>query len=166
MAKLTVDSRRPAFLLFRPCADLVSYLRGAWSQGFEIPLKRWFGVASHRCPAEFSRRDLFLMNALQRAPLRLAPITSGLVRSNPKILLGGSHQPSLLRYLDGWPKRWGRPRAFVVQFTGADESLEHCASNSFDLAVIQAPSAERLEDCVRQLVRVARQGLIVRRMSI
>jgi hypothetical protein len=106
------------------------------------------------------------MNALQRAPLRLAPITGGLVRSNPKILLGGSHQPSLLRYLDGWPKRWGKPRAFQVQFTGTDESLEHFTSSCFDLAVIQAPSAERLEDCVRQLVRVARQGLIVRRMSI
>ncbi len=106
------------------------------------------------------------MNALQRAPLRLAPITSGPVRSNPKILLGGSHQPSLLRYLDGWPKRWGKPRAFQVQFTGADESLGHFASNSFDLAVIQAPSAVCLEDCVRQLVRVARQGLIVRRTSI
>ena len=106
------------------------------------------------------------MNALQRAPLRLAPITSGQVRSNPKILLGGSHQPSLLRYLDGWPKRWGKPRAFQVQFTGADESLAQFASNSFDLAVIQAPTAAGLEDCVRQLVRVARQGLIVRRTSI
>ncbi|MCQ4320223.1 class I SAM-dependent methyltransferase [Stutzerimonas stutzeri] len=106
------------------------------------------------------------MNALQRAPLRLAPITSGLVRSNPKILLGGSHQPSLLRYLDGWPKRWSKPRAFLVQFSGADESLAHFAADSFDLAVIQAPSAAGLEDCVRQLVRVARQGLIVRRMSI
>jgi len=106
------------------------------------------------------------MNALQRAPLRLAPITGGLVRSNPKILLGGSHQPSLLRYLDGWPKRWGRPRAFVVQFTGADESLAHFPSNSFDLAVVQAPSADRLEECVRQLTRVSRQGLIVRRASI
>ncbi len=102
------------------------------------------------------------MNALQRAPLRLAPITSGLVRSNPKILLG-SHQPSLLRYLDGWPKRWGKPRAFLVQFTGADESLAHFAADSFDLAVIQAPSRERLDECVRELTRVARQGLIVRR---
>lgn len=103
------------------------------------------------------------MNVLQRAPLRLAPITSGLVRSNPKILLGGSHQPSLLRYLDGWPKRWGKPRAFLVQFTGADESLAHFAADSFDLAVIQAPSRERLDECVRELTRVARQGLIVRR---
>jgi len=103
------------------------------------------------------------MNASQRTSLRLAPITSGLVRSNPKILLGGSHQPSLLRYLDGWPKRWGKPRAFLVQFTGDDESLAHFASSSFDLAVVQVPSAERLEECVRELIRVARQGLIVRR---
>ena len=103
------------------------------------------------------------MNALQRAPLRLAPITSGLVRSNPKILLGGSHQPSLLRYLDGLPQRLGQPRAFLVQFTGADESLAHFAADSFDLAVIQAPSRERLDECVRELTRVARQGLIVRR---
>lgn len=106
------------------------------------------------------------MNALQHPPLRLAPITSGPVRSNPKILLGGSHQPSLLRYLDGWPKRWGKPRAFHVQFAGPDESLAHFASNRFDMAVVQAPSAAGLENCVRHLVRVARQGLIVRRMSI
>ncbi|MGK9064198.1 class I SAM-dependent methyltransferase [Stutzerimonas chloritidismutans] len=103
------------------------------------------------------------MNALQRAPLRLAPITSGLVRSNPKILLGGSHQPSLLRYLDGWSRRTCRPRAFLVQFTGADESLAHFAANSFDLAVVQAPSRENLERSVHELIRVARQGLIVRR---
>jgi len=55
--QIGVDISRAAFLLFGPCADLVSYLRGAWSQGFEIPLKRWFGVASHRCPAESLRRD-------------------------------------------------------------------------------------------------------------
>jgi hypothetical protein len=103
------------------------------------------------------------MNSPQRTPIRLAPITSGLIRNNPKILLGGSHQPSLLRYLDGWPKRWGKPRAFLVQFTSADESLAHFASNSFDLAVVQAPTANRLDECVRELTRVARQGLILRR---
>ncbi|GAB6387144.1 class I SAM-dependent methyltransferase [Stutzerimonas marianensis] len=103
------------------------------------------------------------MTALQRAPLRLAPITSGLVRSNPKILLAGNHQPSLLRYLDGWSRRGCKRRAFLVQFTGVDESLKHFASNSFDLAVVQAPSREHLEACVRELTRVARQGLIVRR---
>lgn len=99
----------------------------------------------------------------QQAPLRLAPITSGLVRPNPKILLGGTHQPSLLRYLDGWPRRNGKPRALLVQFAKVDESLKRFASDSFDLAVIQAPSAESLQDCVRELTRVARQGLIIRR---
>ena len=50
------------------------------------------------------------MKALQQPLLRLAPITGSLTPNNLKILLGGSHQPSLLRYLDGWPKRWGKPR--------------------------------------------------------
>ncbi len=166
MAKLVVDSRRLAFLLFRPCADLVSYLRGAWSRRLRNTAKALVRCRLPPLPSGIFEAGLLAMTALQRAPLRLAPITSGLVRSNPKILLGGSHQPSLLRYLDGWPKRWGRPRAFQVQFTGVDESLAHFATNSFDLAVIQAPDVERLEDCVRQLTRVARQGLIVRRVSV
>ena len=38
--------------------------------------------------------------------IRLAPITSGLLLRNPRVLLGGSHQPTLLRYLEGWPRRW------------------------------------------------------------
>lgn len=95
--------------------------------------------------------------------IRLAPITSGLIQLNPKILLGGSHQPTLLRYLDGWPKRWGTPRTFLIQFTHDGESLSRFASNSFDLAVVQAPSADCLHETVRELTRVARQGLITRR---
>ncbi len=102
------------------------------------------------------------MNA-SHAQLRLAPITSGLIRSNPKVLLGGSHQPSLLRYLDGWPRRNSKSHALLIQFTAADESLCRFADDSFDLAVIQAPPAERLEEFVRELTRVARQGLITRR---
>ncbi len=98
-----------------------------------------------------------------RPLIRLAPITSGLALRNPKILLGGSHQPTLLRYLEGWPKRWGAPRTFLIQFVGDDESLQRFARDSFDLAVVQAPSAANLESCVRELVRVARQGLITRR---
>jgi hypothetical protein len=98
-----------------------------------------------------------------RPLLRLAPITSGLALRNPKILLGGNHQPTLLRYLEGWPKRWGGPRTFQVQFVASDESLERFARDSFDLAVVPAPNAENLERCVRELVRVARQGLITRR---
>ena len=99
--------------------------------------------------------------------IRLAPITSGLTFRNPKILLGGSHQPTLLRYLDGWPKRWPKrwpgPRTFLINFVHDGESLARFASNRFDMAVIQAPSAEQLDETVRQLTRVARQGLITRR---
>lgn len=95
--------------------------------------------------------------------IRLAPITSGLVLRNPRILLGGSHQPTLLRYLEGWPKRWNGPRAFRIQFVQNGEALQRFARDSFDLAVIQAPSAEQLNETVADLVRVARQGLITRR---
>jgi len=102
------------------------------------------------------------MSALQ-APLRLAPITTGLARPNPKILLCGTHQPSLLRFLDGWPKRSGKPRAFLVQFSAADDSLARFASDSFDLAVIQSPSADQFDSCIHHLTRIARKGLITRR---
>ncbi|BAN49038.1 hypothetical protein [Metapseudomonas resinovorans] len=95
--------------------------------------------------------------------LRLAPITSGLVLRNPRILLGGSHQPTLLRYLEGWPKRWGGPRNFLIQFVREGESLSRFANDSFDMAVIQAPATELLPEVLGQLVRVARQGLITLR---
>ncbi|MCQ4324561.1 hypothetical protein CXK94_06840 [Stutzerimonas stutzeri] len=100
---------------------------------------------------------------VKHTQLRLAPITSGPFRSHSKVLLGGAHQPSLLRYLDGWPRRNGKARALLVQFAAADESLARFANDSFDLAVIQAPAAEALQECIRELTRVARQGLIVRR---
>lgn len=102
------------------------------------------------------------MTAL-RPLIRLAPITADLVQRNPKILLGGNHQPTLLRYLDGWPRRTGRPSAFLIQFVEDGESLARFASDSFDLAVIQAPSAEQAAEVIRQLTRISRQGLITRR---
>ncbi|MEE9102081.1 hypothetical protein ACAW63_23185 [Pseudomonas sp. QE6] len=95
--------------------------------------------------------------------VRLAPITTGLVRRNPKILLGGNHQPTLVRYLDGWPKRWNGSRTFLIQFAETVADIARFASDSFDFAVVQAPSAEHLESTVRELTRVARQGLITRR---
>ncbi|MGU3309290.1 class I SAM-dependent methyltransferase [Pseudomonas sp. M5A4_2d] len=102
------------------------------------------------------------MNAL-RPLIRLAPITAGLTQRNPRILLGGKHQPTLLRYLDGWPRRTGRPSAFLIQFVEDGDSLARFASNSFDLAVIQAPNAGDADEVIRQLTRIARQGLIARR---
>ncbi|MDD2051200.1 class I SAM-dependent methyltransferase [Pseudomonas putida] len=98
-----------------------------------------------------------------RPLVRLAPITANIVQRNPKILLGGSHQPTLLRYLDGWPRRKGRASAFLIQFVEAGASLASFSRDTFDLAVIQAPSAAQAEDVIAQLIRVARRGLITRR---
>jgi hypothetical protein len=100
---------------------------------------------------------------IPQALISLAPITCGLTQRNPHILLGGSHQPTLLRYLDGWPKRWAGPRTFLINFVPDGDSLARFASNQFDMAVIQAPTSAQLEETVRQLTRVAKQGLITRR---
>lgn len=97
-----------------------------------------------------------------RPLIRLSPFTSPLTRRNPRILLGGSHQPTLLRYLEGWSKRNGKPAAFLIEFIDHCESLSRFANDRFDLAVVQAPSADEAEDFIRQLTRVARQGLITR----
>jgi hypothetical protein len=102
------------------------------------------------------------MNALSPV-VRPAPITAHQTQRNPKILLGGKHQPTLLRYLDGWPRRTGGPAAFLIQFVEDGESLARFASDSFDLAVIQSPNAEDAFEVIKQLTRVARQGLITRR---
>jgi hypothetical protein len=102
------------------------------------------------------------MNAL-RPPARPAPITAHITQRNPKILLGGRHQPTLLRYLDGWPRRNGGSAAFLIQFVEDGESLARFANDSFDLAVIQSPSREEAVEMIKQLTRVARQGLIARR---
>ncbi|WP_350647902.1 class I SAM-dependent methyltransferase [Pseudomonas sp. HY13-MNA-CIBAN-0226] len=102
------------------------------------------------------------MNALSPV-VRPAPITAHLTQRNPKILLGGKHQPTLLRYLDGWPRRTGGPAAFLIQFVEDGETLARFASDSFDLAVIQSPTVEGAGEMISQLIRVARQGLITRR---
>ncbi|TPG87832.1 hypothetical protein EAH72_33915 [Pseudomonas caspiana] len=78
------------------------------------------------------------------------------------MLLGGRHQPTLLRYLDGWSRRNGVPRAFLIQFVEENASLAGFATDSFDMAVIQTPDAEHAAQTLRHLVRVARQGLITR----
>ncbi|SDS44499.1 hypothetical protein [Pseudomonas oryzae] len=98
--------------------------------------------------------------------VRLAPITTGLLARNPRVLLAGQHQPALLRYLDGWPKRWACPRTFLIRFARSEAAdLGRFAPNSFDFAVIHAPDREQLEPTISALVRVARQGLITRRCA-
>ncbi|HEY0285537.1 MAG TPA: class I SAM-dependent methyltransferase [Pseudomonas sp.] len=97
-----------------------------------------------------------------RPLVRLAPIASQFNRRNPKILLGGAHQPTLLRYLDGWPRRQNGPYAFLIQFIDQHQSLEHFSNDQFDLAVVQAPTAEQRDEVIHHLIRIARQGLITR----
>ena len=98
-----------------------------------------------------------------RPLVRLAPISASPALRNPKILLGGKHQPTLLRYLDGWPRRKGRATAFLIQFVKDGDELAQFANDRFDLAVIQSPSAENAERVIRNLTRVCRQGLITLR---
>ena len=95
--------------------------------------------------------------------VRPAPISANPALRNPKILLGGKHQPTLLRYLDGWPRRKGRPTAFLIQFVEEGDQLARFAADSFDLGVIQSPSAENAGVVIHNLTRVCRQGLITLR---
>ncbi|MGA6106561.1 class I SAM-dependent methyltransferase [Pseudomonas solani] len=95
--------------------------------------------------------------------IRLAPITTGLVLRNPRVLLSGPHQPTMLGYLDGWPKRWAGPRNLLIQFALDAGSLQRYAADSFDMAVVQAPPRDEVALMVRELVRVSRQGLITLR---
>lgn len=95
--------------------------------------------------------------------VRLAPITTGLLRRNPRILLCGHHQPTLVRYLEGWPKRWQGSRTFLIQFAADLAEIARFPRDHFDFAVIQSPRAEELQPLVHELTRVARQGLITRR---
>jgi hypothetical protein len=79
---------------------------------------------------------------------------------NPRILLVGRHQPTLLRCLDGWPRRNGKSAPFSVQFVDQGQPLGHFADNYFDLAVVQSPCAEQAPALIAALTRVARQGLL------
>lgn len=98
-----------------------------------------------------------------RFQIRLAPITSGLFRRGPKILLGGNDRQSLMHCLRGWPSRWGRKDSSLIQFACDPETIiADFPADSFDLAVLEAPSANA-EEVIHELTRVARQGLITRR---
>ncbi|MDD1012607.1 hypothetical protein [Pseudomonas rubra] len=97
-----------------------------------------------------------------RSSVCLTPLPASQGTRTPRILLGGSHQPTLLRYLDGWPRRNSRNSAFLIQFADPRDSLGQFANDRFDLAVIQAPNALDAAEVIGHLTRVARQGLITR----
>ena len=53
----------------------------------------------------------------------------------------------------------------MIESLDQPELLAEIASDSFDLAVVQAVAADELTGLVHELVRVARQGLITRPQS-
>lgn len=93
----------------------------------------------------------------------LDPLAKNQASRTPRILLGGQHQPTLLRNLDGFSRRKGQACAFLIQFSDSCEQLDQYGNDRFDLAVIQAPEAEVAAEVIGQLTRIARQGLITRR---
>ncbi|MNC36347.1 hypothetical protein D3C76_227010 [compost metagenome] len=101
-----------------------------------------------------------------RISVCLAPVPSSPALRSPRILLGGQHQPTLLRHLDGWPRRKGKATACLIQFVDDVAALAQFSNDRFDLAVVQAPSAEEAADMIGQLTRIARQGLITRRTGV
>lgn len=92
---------------------------------------------------------------------RLAPITTGMNSGRPRILLCSNQASGLLRYMEGWSRR-DRSRLLQIESLDTQQRLADIASDSFDLAVVQAVPADEIDALVHELVRVARQGLITR----
>ncbi|WP_277960968.1 hypothetical protein [Pseudomonas sp. RIT-To-2] len=95
----------------------------------------------------------------------LAPLPANGAARTPRILLVGQHQPTLLRYLDGWPRRAGKACASLIQFVSPGESLAHLANDRFDLAVVHSPRPDQAAHVIGHLTRVARQGLVTLRQA-
>ncbi|MEN5033964.1 hypothetical protein [Pseudomonas sp. TWI929] len=98
-----------------------------------------------------------------RTSVCLSPLPASQATRTPRILLGGQHQPTLLRHLEGLSRRKGQARAFLIQFADTGGHLEQYGNDRFDLAVIQAPAPEEAAEVIGHLTRIARQGLITRR---
>jgi len=98
-----------------------------------------------------------------RTSVCLSPLPASQAARTPRILLGGQHQPTLLRHLEGLSRRKGLARAFLIQFADIGCHLAHYGNDRFDLAVIQAPAPDEAAQVIGHLTRIARQGLITRR---
>ncbi|WP_409322055.1 hypothetical protein [Pseudomonas putida] len=98
-----------------------------------------------------------------RTSVCLSPLPGNQASRTPRILLGGRHQPTLLRHLEGLSRRKGQARAFLIQFADSDCHLAQYGNDRFDLAVIQAPAPDEAAEVIGHLTRIARQGLITRR---
>ncbi|SEQ95029.1 hypothetical protein SAMN05216409_110125 [Pseudomonas lutea] len=129
----------------------------------KIPLKRWPVIASPLTSGTYEADTITM--TISHCQLRLTSITHGSLSSHPSILLGGLHQPTLLRYLEGWPRRWPASRSFQIRFAQQPQELSQFAKDMFDFAVIEAPSREQVAAVVHELTRIARQGVITRRQG-
>jgi len=98
-----------------------------------------------------------------RTSVCLSPLPASQAARTPRILLGGQHQPTLLRHLEGLSRRKGQARAFLIQFVDIGCHLAQYGNDRFDLAVIQAPAPGEAAEVIGHLTRIARQGLITRR---
>ncbi len=98
-----------------------------------------------------------------RTSVCLSPLPASQASRTPRILLGGQHQPTLLRHLEGLSRRKGQARAFLIQFADTCCHLAQYGNDRFDLAVIQAPALDEAAEVIGHLIRIARQGLITRR---
>jgi hypothetical protein len=96
-----------------------------------------------------------------RTHLHFSPLPRTAVNRHPHVLLVGSHQPRLLRSLEGWPKHWPGARNCLIRFAGASaQDLASLPADAFDLVVVGAEARPVDGELIGQLVRVARQGLI------
>ncbi|WP_110972077.1 hypothetical protein [Pseudomonas huaxiensis] len=97
-----------------------------------------------------------------RSIVCLTPLSSSQSARAPRVLLIGPHQPTLVRLLDGWPRRKGRATALLIQFVDDVAALADYTNDRFDLAVVQSPAREDAAEMISHLTRIARQGLITR----
>ncbi|WP_225592230.1 class I SAM-dependent methyltransferase [Pseudomonas sp. PDM15] len=96
-----------------------------------------------------------------RTHLYFSPLPRTAVNRHPHVLLVGSHQPRLLKSLEGWPKQWSGARNFLIRFSGASaQDLARLPADAFDLVVVGVEAQPVNDELIGQLVRVARQGLI------
>lgn len=96
-----------------------------------------------------------------RPHLYFSSLPPTVLNRHPHVLLVGSHQPRLLKSLDGWPKHWPGARNSLIKFAPPQaEALALLPSNGFDLVVFGGEAQPLNAELIEQLVRVARQGLI------
>ncbi len=100
-----------------------------------------------------------IQQPLPNVPELAAPV-AGLTLFQPNVLLASNQSISLLRHLDRQPKHCAITRRLLTETQTISMALSNFANDSFELAVVPSAPVAQMDDLVRELVRVARQGLI------